>query len=138
MKRLLPIILAVVLMPGILSGCGTQTALDSGTAELSDSAAEPAEVDFSQTDTDMFTNRDYVMDYDVKGSILIQLNGSSATARSESVLISGTTVTITEEATYILSGTLEDGMILVDAPDTAKLQLVLNGVEISSKTSAPL
>ena len=138
MKRLLPIILAVVLMPGILSGCGTKTALDSGTAELSDSAAEPAEVDFSQTDTDMFTNRDYVMDYDVKDSILIQLNGSSATASSESVLISGTTVTITEEATYILSGTLEDGMILVDAPDTAKLQLVLNGVEISSKTSAPL
>lgn len=138
MKRLLPIILAVVLMPGILSGCGTKTALDSGAAALSDSAAEPAEVDFSQTDTDMFTNRDYVMDYDVKDSILIQLNGSSATASSESVLISGTTVTITEEATYILSGTLEDGMILVDAPETAKLQLVLNGVEISSKTSAPL
>ena len=71
-------------------------------------------------------------------SISIQLNGDSVSSSSNSVKISGTTVTITEAATYILSGTLNDGMIIVDAADNAKLQLVLNGVNINSETSAPL
>jgi len=77
-------------------------------------------------------------EYDESDGVLIQLNGTSATASSNSVKISGTTITITEEATYIISGTLDDGMIIVNAPDTAKLQIVLNGVDITSKTSAPL
>lgn len=99
---------------------------------------EPIEVDFSQTSSDMFTDRDYEIGYDENDSILIQLNGDSASASSDSVHISGTTITITENATHIISGTLNDGMIIVNAPDTAKLQLVLNGVNINSSTSAPL
>ena len=86
----------------------------------------------------MFTERDYRTEYDESGSVQIQLNGDSATASSDSVQISGTAITITEEATYIISGTLDDGMIIVNAPDTAKLQLVLNGVNMNSETSAAL
>ena len=86
----------------------------------------------------MFTDRDTRIEYNESDSVLIQLNGTSAAAFSDSVKITGTMITITEEATYILSGTLEDGMIIVNAPDTAKLQLVLNGVNINSETSAPI
>ena len=112
---------------------GDNTAADSGSS--SDAAAETVS---SQTDADMFTDRDYRTEYAEEDSVLIQLNGTSATASSDSVVISGSTITITEEATYILSGTLEDGMVIVDAPDTAKLQLVLNEASIHSETSAPL
>ena len=35
-------------------------------------------------------------------------------------------VTITEEGTYILSGSLSDGMVIVNAEDTDKIQLVLD------------
>ena len=86
----------------------------------------------------MFTERDYKTDYDESGSVLIQLNGSTAAATSDSVRISGTTITITEDAVYRISGTLDDGMIIVNVPDTAKLQLVFDGVSIHSETSAPL
>ena len=41
------------------------------------------------------------------------------------VQISGSTVTISDEGTYILSGTLNNGMIIVDAEKTDKLQIVL-------------
>ena len=68
----------------------------------------------------------------------IQLNGDSASASSDSVSVSGSTVTITEEATYLLSGSLEDGTILVDAPDTAKIHLIFDGVTVHSETSAAL
>lgn len=110
----------------------------SGDTDSSGNSADPVAVDFSQTDADMFTDRDYKTDYNEKESILIQLNGNSATASSDSVQISGSTITITEDATHIISGKLDDGMIIVNAPDTAKMQLVFNGVEINSETSAAL
>lgn len=150
-KLLLSILLVIALMCSMLTGCkksnsgnetGNQNSSDdtdtSGTSDTSGSIADPIEVDFSQTDADMFTKRDLETDYEEKDSILIQLNGSSATASSNSVQISGTTITITEDATYIISGTLDDGMIIVNAPDTAKMQIVFKGVNINCKTSAPL
>lgn len=111
-------------------------------ADLSQGAeadlSQGAEADLFQAGEDMFTNRDYEADYDESDSILIQLNGSSATASSDSVKISGTTITITEDTTHIISGTLDDGMIIVDAGDTAKLQIVLDGASINSEASAAL
>lgn len=142
MKRWITTAFALLILLGTLTGCGerTTTGTDGGTnsTDTSDGTADPVEVDFSQADADMFTDRDYQTDYEENGSVFIQLNGSSASASSDSVQISGTTLTITEEATYILSGTLDDGMIIVNAPDTAKLQLVLDGVNIHCETSAPL
>ena len=88
--------------------------------------------------SDMFTDRDYEIGYDENSSVLIQLNGDSISCDSDSVKISGTTAAITGEGTYILSGTLNDGMIVVDAGEKDKPQLVLNGVNINSKTSAPI
>lgn len=52
--------------------------------------------------------------------------------------IPGSTVTITDEGTYILSGTLRNGRIVVDAVKTDKTQLVLIGVSIHSEASAPV
>ena len=86
----------------------------------------------------MFTERDNKTDYDESKAVTIKLNGKTATSSSNSVKISGSKITITEEATYIVSGELTDGMLIVDAPDTAKLQIVLSGANITSKTSAAL
>ncbi len=100
--------------------------------------APPVDVDFEQTGTDMFTDRDSRTEYDESDAIIIQLDGKSAKTSDNSVKVNGSTVTITENATHIISGTLDDGMIIVDAPDTAKLQIVLDGVNITSSTSAPI
>ena len=158
MKKTLSIMLILSLLICLLTGCGEtgnhgetgnsgediknneiiQNGDNGGNTETPSTNADPADVDFSQADGDMFTDRDMRTEYNESDSVLIQLNGTSAAASSNSVKISGTTITITEEATYIISGTLDDGMIIVNAPDTAKLQIVLNGVDITSKTSAPL
>ena len=136
MKKTLSIILVLSLSLCLLAGCGG-TSNSTGTDTVN-TTADSADVDFSQADEDMFTDRDRRTEYDESNGVLIQLNGTSAAASSGSVKISGTTITITEEATYIISGTLDNGMIIVNAPDTAKLQLVLNGVSINSETSAPI
>ena len=136
MKKTLSIILVLSLSLCLLAGC-SRTSNSTGTDTVN-TTADSADVDFSQADEDMFTDRDRRTEYDESNGVLIQLNGTSAAASSGSVKISGTTITITEEATYIISGTLDNGMIIVNAPDTAKLQLVLNGVSINSETSAPI
>jgi len=145
MKKYLSIILVFSLVCCLLTGCGKPS--DNGgtinnsktsVTKPSDTSSDPVDVDFSKADADMFTERDCKTEYDESKAVSIQLNGTSATSSSNSVKISGSTVTITEEATYIISGTLTDGMIIVNAEDTAKLQIVLNGVDITSKTSAAL
>lgn len=136
MKHSLPAICSLLLALSLLAGCADEP-LSFDPTESQGTSATVA-VDFSQTDDDMFTDRDNEATYSQTDAVLIQLNGDSATATSDSVKISGSTVTITEDATYILSGTLNDGMIIVDTPDTAKPQLVLSSADIHSSTSAAL
>ena len=91
-----------------------------------------------QTDEDMFTDRDYEEDYQEEDCVSVTLSGTTPSSGSDSVEISEGTITITEEGTYLISGTLSDGMIIVNATDTAKVRLIFEGVEINSETSAPL
>ena len=146
MRRIIAILLILTL---ILTGCGNNSqpnGTEPGNNSVSEgttgnggenSNADPIEVDFSKTDADMFTERDKKAEYDASKAVTIQLNGTSATASSNSVQINGSTVIIKEEATYVISGSLK-GMLVVDAPDTAKVQLVLNGVDITNEASAAL
>lgn len=146
MRKTLACILTAALLCGSLCSCSRATLTDAAQSvreQLSEGemweAAEPADhVDFAQNSGDMFTDRDLRADYDTQHSVHIRLDGSSATADSDSVRIEGSTVTVTEEATYIITGTLDDGMLIVNAPEDAKLQLVLAGAHIHSSTSAAL
>ena len=65
-------------------------------------------------------------------AVQIMLEETTAEAGSESVQIDGTTVTITEGGTYMLSGRLFGGQIVVDAGETAKVNLIFNGVRITN------
>ena len=105
------------------------------TAE-SDSASSSDSSDYS--DTDMFSNRDYEVGYVESECVQIKLNGDTATASSGSVNISDNKIIITEEATYLVSGTLNDGMLIINADDKAKIHLVFDNVTINSETSAPI
>lgn len=90
------------------------------------------------SETEMFTDRDLEIGYDEETSAYITLSDQSISTTSASVEISGSTVTIREEGVYILSGSLNNGMVMVDTEDTAKVQLVLSGVNITSATSAAI
>lgn len=136
MKKTLSLLLAAVLVLGLLSGCSAKGG--SQTGSNNSDASKPAEVDFSKTDADMFTERDMRTNYDQNTAVTVTLSDTTATASDQSVKISGSKITITKEATYVISGELSDGMLIIDAEDNAKIQLVLNGVNITSKTCAAL
>ena len=145
MKKLLLSFIVMSFALLLLVGCGDKkqpndnsTSNNESKNENTENDATPIEVDFSKTDADMFTERDNRIEYDESNAVSIKLNDTKTTSSSDSVKISGSTITITKEATYVISGELSNGMLIVDAPDTAKLQLVFNGVDITSKTSAAL
>ena len=73
-----------------------------------------------------------------QNSATIQLLGESASSTSDAVAIDGQTVTITDEGTYWISGTLDDGMIVVNAEETDQVELVLDGAEITNTASAAI
>lgn len=135
MKRILSIFLVMLLVLSLFTACGTKEQNESTTENTTEGATNDID---NISNSDMFTERDNRTDYDESMAVTINLNGTTATASSDSVKISGSKVTITEEATYVVSGELTDGMLIVNAPDTAKLQLVFNGVNIKSETSAAL
>lgn len=115
----------------LLCGCSnTNTEQDHN-----GSTADSADVTFKTDNDSQFTDRDLSGTYE--DGIPILLKGDSATCSDSSVKISGTTVTITAEGTYLLSGNLTDGSVIVDA-EKAKVQLVLNGVNIYCEAGAPI
>lgn len=70
------------------------------------------------------------------GSITLSPDGSTST--DASVLIDGQTVTITQEGTYEIAGTLDDGSLIVESGENAKITLVLGGVSIKNTTGAAI
>lgn len=129
----------IFLMAGalLLTGCSAgSTSSEENSTVVS---AENTEVSVeTSTETEMFTDRDKEIGYDEESSAVITLVDDQSACESDAVQIDGNTVTITDEGTYILSGELTDGMVIVEAEDTDKIQLVLNGVEITSAESAAI
>jgi hypothetical protein len=77
-------------------------------------------------------------DWDSAEEAPIVLNGSSISTDAKGVTVDGSVATITAAGIYKISGSLEDGQIIVNTQDQDVVRLILSGVEIHSSTSAPI
>ena len=71
---------------------------------------------------ELFSERDLAQEADLTGAVTIALSSNEDTV-------------ITEEGVYVLSGSVENTTVLVEAPDDAKIQIVLDGVNITNETA---
>ncbi|WP_080239568.1 carbohydrate-binding domain-containing protein [Spirosoma rigui] len=111
-------------LASFLSGCKTPDQLDPAAADDTDVAAVHEEAsDYVWNSTDV---------------VPITLNGGSITVGGAGATVSGSTVTITSAGTYRISGTLTNGQVIVNTADKEAVRLILNGVTITSATSAPI
>lgn len=112
----------------------------SGETETSSASQTDAtcETETANVDADIFTDRDYRTTYEDYETI--ELTGTSATTTATSgVTIEESTIKITEAGTYLFSGTLENGQIVVDVDGTDdKVQIVLDNANISNKSNASI
>lgn len=108
------------------------------TVEEMQAAIDEAMSDAAIDITDMFTKRDLAGTYDESEAVKITLSGKTAACNSSNVQIEDGVVTIKAAGVYVLSGTLTDGTIVVDAGDDDKVQLVLDGVSIMAADYAAI
>ena len=118
-------------------GAASATGADGGAASGSVSGSSSqtfAEVaatfDASALDLE-YSKRDTDASYDAASATKVALADGGCTVDGSGAAADGAVVTISEEGTYVLSGNLSDGHVVVDAPDTAKVQVVFDGVDIA-------
>lgn len=68
----------------------------------------------------------------------ITLAGTSASVEGTGAEAANGSVTITAAGTYVISGSLSDGQIIVDTADADSVHIILNGVELTDSDSAPI
>ena len=92
--------------------------------------------DKKTSESELFSNRDLNPDYSAPDTT-INLTGDGATVDGAGVTVDGSQITITKEGIYLISGTLNDGQIIVNA-DSAKVQLVLDNATINCNNSSAI
>ena len=123
------IVVITVLLIGamaLLSGCQAASAANgageaaskSTQTEVLEAGASVSAIDASE----VFTDRDMEQEPDLTDAVYETLSD-------------GQTLTITEEGVYVISGSASEAQIVVEAEDTAKVQIVLDGVEINNTDS---
>lgn len=81
---------------------------------------------------------DYYTSWENTVTATIELKEDQISFEGNGVKVEESTLTIEKAGTYVISGTLADGSIIVDAADKAAVRLVLNGVDINCTTTAPV
>ena len=89
-------------------------------------------------ETDVFTDRDADTSYSEDDALSLVLVDDATFSEDERIQIDGNVVTLTGAGTYLISGSLTRGQIRINASDSDKLHLILDGVSINSAGSAAL
>ena len=150
------ILSGLVVAAMMLAGCGSnETAATSAasseaqnesTETLSDETLSTTETGSADTENSLdesamdleFTARDLDVGYEESTAVQVTLSDSGIQISGDGAEADGTTLTIKEEGTYVISGSLSSGQIVIEADDSAKIHLVLNGVSVRCENSAAL
>lgn len=137
----------VLLSAAVMSACNANAATLEGTSNngnisvssgqsSTSGTVQPASVKVADLVT--WDEEDTVTAWTAADSTAIILTGTSAAADGAGVTVQDGTVTITEAGTYVLSGTLSDGQIIVDEQAKGTVRLVLNGAHLTDSDNAPI
>lgn len=126
-KRLLSLLLCAFLIVGTLCACRNNKDSGSTTDDTQTSSNEAVQVVLSQS----------VAEPDLTNATKITLSDTNINISGSGAEKKDGTVTITEGGTYVFSGSLSNGRIVVNAPDK-EVTVVLTGADITCSYSSPL
>ncbi len=129
--KALAVIISAFLAAGALTSC-SKTAKNTST----ETSAETTEAVITDEGVLELLNSASEIP-DIENAATITLSGNSASSSSEAVTVSGSEITVKSGGTYVVSGTLTDGRIIVDAQGE-EVVLVLNNADITCSYSSPL
>ena len=85
-----------------------------------------------------FTENDMDADWSTEDATVIRLTGDGGTVRGNGAYIANGDVHIVYAGKYLLSGTLTDGSVIIDADGDDLIRLSLNGVSLHAEDTAAL
>lgn len=123
-----------------LAACSRASAATSQSTQPEESAASSelgTDVEHLVSVTDIVTDRDLEGTWEEDGATRISLSDDGCAVDGAGAVADGTTVTITAGGTYVLTGQISAGQVVVNA-DGEKVQLVLDGASVTSADSAAI
>lgn len=100
-----------------------------------------SETDNSTTDTDVvveYSKKDMDPTFNMETASKINFSGTSTNVSGEGLTVAENIVTITAPGTYVVTGTINEGQIIVNAGDEEDVVLVLSGVNLTNTSTAPI
>lgn len=136
----------------VMTGCASAGSGSADGSVVSQAAADSTagDADTAQTEEgllvkladleleEQFSDRDQDASYDKTTATSITLQGDNASVSGDGVTVDGATITITAAGTYLVTGELDGGQIVVDAGDDDKVQIVLAGASITAGENAAI
>lgn len=116
-----------------LAACGAGTTSGTDTASATSSLTVPTLSTPAETHADADDG-----EYDAAEATTITLADGASEVSGSGATVEGDVVTVSEPGTYVVSGSLSDGQLVVDSDADGKVELVLDGVSITSSTTSPL
>lgn len=133
--KMCAILLAGMLVVGNISACGTN---NTSTTDEETTTTKTSDTTDTTTSTYEYTSEDIDASFDEANATDITFSGTTINVDGTGANVSESTVTISEAGTYILSGELSDGQVIVSADKEDTVRLVLNGIELNSSTSSAI
>ena len=130
-KALAAMTTALILSVVGLTGCADGNSSEQ-TSELTSSSVTESNIDRSIDASDLDVG------YDETEACVIAFNGTEAEINGSGASSENGIVTVSESGTYILSGSVSNGRVVVDADKDAEIKLIFKGVNISCSDNAPV
>ncbi|MDR1206456.1 MAG: carbohydrate-binding domain-containing protein [Peptococcaceae bacterium] len=136
--RLFPV--AILLFAIVLAGCGQASGAQTEPPSAGEAASPPPLAPVQSTGG-------YLMEYAYKSedldsawsetdAVTVVFTGNSAAVSGGGAAFAEGVLTVSQAGTYVLSGTLTDGQILIDAGKDDLVRLVLNGVSLNHSSGS--
>ena len=137
-RKLLTSVMIITFLISLFTGCNGNT--NSNSEQNNSNQVETLESENAGIlDTsNMFTDEDMNISYDESTALKINLSDINSIEIGNGVSVENGVVTISSGGTYILSGSLSEGQLVVDITNKDDVKIVLDNVDITSSSSAPL
>ena len=128
--------LTLVLTSAVTACRGNRPKAPDTTAEVGGALAEAVTGNSAATAEAETAPAAVIAEAPVVGSYALEVDtvitlGAAITVQGEGAVAEGRVLTVTSAGTYLISGTLNGGQILVDTADEEKVTLILNGVSVA-------
>ncbi|MGN0327353.1 MAG: carbohydrate-binding domain-containing protein [Lachnospira sp.] len=138
-KKIIYLIVTSLFVFSSFTGCKNSSENTAGEETGADSVSLQELIESTDSKLSIeLDEEDKITSWDDASSTKISLNSTSASVNGNGASVNDSTITITQAGTYVISGTMTDGSVIVKTEDKDTVRIVLNNASITNTSTAPL